>query len=253
MPEDMPCIAIVPARYASSRFPGKPLTPLLGKPMFWHVVTRTQACPEIDQTYLATDDERIVQAARTWNIPVITTSPEHTSGTDRILEAAQSLNLCDDTVVVNVQGDEPCISVQVLVQLVQPLRQGQVQVSTVARPVPSAQAEDPNLVKVVRATSGQALYFSRSPIPYAREGGQTPFLGHIGLYAFRLSTLRFFHQLGPSPLESIEKLEQLRFLEAGVPIHVVLTSYRCYGVDRPEDVAKVEAILREEHKQCAHS
>ncbi|MGM0759040.1 MAG: 3-deoxy-manno-octulosonate cytidylyltransferase [Thermodesulfobacteriota bacterium] len=241
-----PCTAIIPARYASSRFPGKPLTPILGRPMFWHVVQRTRSCPYIHHTYLATDDSRIAKAAEALGISAIMTKTEHTSGTDRILEAAQSLSLSEDTVVVNVQGDEPCLTPQLLDQLVQPFLWPQTQVSTAARPLEPEYAPDPNLVKVARARTGQALYFSRAPIPYARDTQQTGFLAHIGLYAFRLPVLRRFHQLGPSPLEDVEKLEQLRLLEAGIPVHVVLTEHQCYGVDRPEDVAKVEAILRKE-------
>lgn len=246
-----PCIAIIPARYASTRFPGKPLTPILGRPMFWHVVQRTRACPHIQKVYLATDDERIASTAESLEIPVILTSSEHASGTDRVVEAVQTLGLDDTTVVVNVQGDEPCISPHVLTDLVRPFWDPQIQVSTAARILQPEYAEDPNLVKVVRAQNGQALYFSRSPIPYARDGAPGGFLLHLGLYAFRLPVLRRFHELGPSPLETMEKLEQLRLLEAGIPIHIVLSDHQCYGVDRPEDVAKVEAILRKEHGECA--
>lgn len=241
-----PCTAIIPARFASSRFPGKPLTPLLGRPMFWHVVQRTRACPHIQNTYLATDDSRIAKAAEKLGISAIMTKTEHASGTDRILEAAQRLGLSEDSIVLNVQGDEPCLAPQLLDQLIQPFLGPQTQVSTAARILEPKHAQDPNLVKVARAHSGQALYFSRAPIPYARGTQQAAFLVHIGLYAFRLPVLHRFHQLGPSPLEELEKLEQLRLLEAGIPIHVVLTEHQCYGVDRPEDVAKAEAILRKE-------
>jgi 3-deoxy-manno-octulosonate cytidylyltransferase (CMP-KDO synthetase) len=219
--------------------------------MFWHVVQRTRACPHIQNVYLATDDERIAMAAKSLEIQVILTSSEHASGTDRVVEAVQTLGLDHTTVVVNVQGDEPCISPRVLTELLTPFWDPQIQVSTGARILQPEYAEDPNLVKVVRAQNGQALYFSRSPIPYARDGAPGSFLLHLGLYAFRLPVLRRFHELGPSPLETVEKLEQLRLLEAGIPIHIVLSNHQCYGVDRPEDVAKVEAILRKEHAECA--
>ncbi|MFW6176945.1 MAG: 3-deoxy-manno-octulosonate cytidylyltransferase [Desulfohalobiaceae bacterium] len=248
-----PCIAIIPARYNSARFPGKPLTPILGRPMFWHVVQRTRACPHIQNTYLATDDKRIADAAGSFGVPVIMTSSEHESGTDRILEAAQTLKLPDEAVVVNVQGDEPCLSPHLLGQLVDPFLRPATKVSTAARSLQPEYAQDFNVVKVVRAHTGLALYFSRAPIPYARDEQKNSFLAHIGLYAFRLPVLRRFHQLGPSPLEQMEKLEQLRLLEAGIPVHVVLTEHQCYGVDRPEDVPQVEAILRKENIACTLS
>ncbi|WP_027370464.1 3-deoxy-manno-octulosonate cytidylyltransferase [Desulfovermiculus halophilus] len=251
MPLPFPCIAIIPARYGSTRFPGKPLTPILGRPMFWHVARRAQASPSIQAVYLATDDERIAREAELLDIPAIMTSPKHSSGTDRILEAACSLDLHQDTVVVNIQGDEPGLDPHLVDRLVEPFLQPEVQVSTAARILGPEYAEDPNLVKVVRAWTGQALYFSRAPIPHTRDGQPEDVLLHIGMYAFRLPTLRRFHQLGPSPLEKKEKLEQLRLLEAGIPIHVVLTDHQCYGVDRPEDVARVEAILRKEQGECA--
>ena len=251
MPLPCPCIAIIPARFGSSRFPGKPLTPILGRPMFYHVVQRTRACPKIDAAYLATDDERIANSAKALDIPVIMTDTAHASGTDRILEAAQTLGLADESVVVNVQGDEPCLAPQLLDQLLGPFQLPDVQVSTAARSLRPEYAADPNFVKVVRSYTGQALYFSRSPVPYVRDGQPGDFLLHIGLYAFRLPVLRRFHQLGPSPLEKLEKLEQLRLLEAGIPIQVVLTEHQCYGVDRPEDVPRVEEILRKEQGECA--
>jgi len=253
MPLPFPCIAIIPARYGSTRFPGKPLAPILGRPMFWHTVQRARACTLIQDTYLATDDRRIADKAASLDVPVIMTSPEHASGTDRILEAAQSLNLSDETVVVNVQGDEPCLPPQLLDQLVAPFQEPETQVSTAARSLDPQLAGDPHLVKVVRAHTGRALYFSRSPIPYDRDHKPAHFLVHIGLYAFRLPVLRRFDHLPPSPLEHMEKLEQLRLLEAGIPIHVVLTEHQCYGVDRPEDVPEVEAFLRKEQSRCMHS
>ncbi|MDZ7760417.1 MAG: 3-deoxy-manno-octulosonate cytidylyltransferase [Desulfovermiculus sp.] len=253
MPQPFPCIAIIPARYGSTRFPGKPLAPILGRPMFWHTVQRARACTQIQNTYLATDDRRIADKAASLDIPVIMTSPDHTSGTDRILEAAQSLNLPDEAVVVNVQGDEPCIPPQLLDQLMQPFAEPETQVSTAARTLDPKLAADPNLVKVVRTHTGRALYFSRSPVPYVRDAKLASYLLHIGLYAFRLPVLHRFYHLRPSPLEQMEKLEQLRLLEAGIPIHVVLTEHQCYGIDRPEDVSKVEAFLRKEQSRCVQS
>jgi 3-deoxy-manno-octulosonate cytidylyltransferase (CMP-KDO synthetase) len=240
------CYAIIPARYDSSRFPGKPLAPILGKPMFWHVWSRAARCPELDGIFLATDDERISKAAADLNIPAVTTRRDHQSGTDRVFEAARGLDLPREAIVINVQGDEPTLSPDMLSELVAPMTDPAVQVSTLAREISPVEAQDPNRVKAVRSLHGQALYFSRSPVPFARDAQQAFFLGHIGLYAYRFPALEQFHQLPPSPLETIEQLEQLRLLEAGVHMHVALTGHSSQAVDRPEDIELVETILRKE-------
>ena len=244
------CYAIIPARYDSSRFPGKPLAPILGSPMFWHVWTRTAQCSELDGIYLATDDDRILKAAADLNIPAVSTSRNHTSGTDRIFEAACKLHLPESSIVINVQGDEPTLDPKMLSELISPMSDPTVQVSTLARPISHAEAQLPNMVKAVRSASGLALYFSRAPVPFARNGQDTPFLGHIGLYAYRFPALKHFHNLPPSPLEQLEQLEQLRLLEAGFHMHIVLTDHRSQAVDRPEDIELVEAILRKEKDRC---
>jgi len=241
-----PCYGIIPARFASSRFPGKPLAEILGKPMFRHVYERAASCPELVRVILATDDERIAQVARDEGVPVVMTSPEHPSGTDRVLEAARLLELPEDSVVINIQGDEPALRPALLTLLLAPFARIDVQVATLARPLHQDTAHLPDVVKVVLDSQGKALYFSRAPIPFHRNGKGSAFLGHVGLYAFRLPMLRRFVELGPGRLEQIEKLEQLRFLEAGIPIHVVLTEHCTHGVDRPEDIAAVEDILRQE-------
>jgi 3-deoxy-manno-octulosonate cytidylyltransferase (CMP-KDO synthetase) len=236
------CIGIIPARYASSRFPGKPLADILGKPMFWHVYQRAKACPSLEQVVLATDDQRILQAAQAEGVPVVMTRDDHSSGTDRVLEAAETLGLPTDSIVVNIQGDEPALAPELLSELLLPFDDPATQVSTLARCVTRREAEEPDLVKVVMDAGGRALYFSRACIPHPRTDGGT-FLGHIGLYAFRLETLRRFAAMGPGQLEQVEKLEQLRFLEAGISIHVRITRHCCHGVDRPEDIARVSAIM----------
>ena len=237
--------AIIPARYKSSRFPGKPLANILGKPMFWHVYVRAKKCPMLKEVYLATDDNRIFKAASDLGVPVLMTSEEHKSGTDRVLEAAQKLKLPDDSVIVNVQGDEPALNPEMLTEFLMPFTtSSEVQVTTLARQISFEQAKDPNIVKVVCSSSGRALYFSRSPIPFGRDN-QPKYLGHIGLYAMRMNILAKFKTLGESRLEKWEKLEQLRLLEADIPILVVQTNFECHGVDRPEDIPRVCQLLSE--------
>ncbi|MBG3877069.1 3-deoxy-manno-octulosonate cytidylyltransferase [Desulfovibrio oxamicus] len=266
------CYGIIPARYASSRFPGKPLADIAGMPMFWHVYQRAARCPELCKVVLATDDERIAQAAQRLDVPFVMTRPDHESGTDRVYEAACLLGrdlessgaagLPDDAVVVNIQGDEPALDPRMLSQLVAPFAAAgdgaRVRVATLAMVIDAAEAASPDRVKVVTAANGDALYFSRAAIPFARDGGAPAgdaatgpdhsgpeYLGHVGLYAFRLEALRAFTQLAPSFLERREKLEQLRLLENGIPIRVVRTTFRTHGVDRPEDIGIIINLLGE--------
>ena len=232
-----PCYGIIPARYQSHRFPGKPLADILGKPMFHWVYRRAISCPRLKKVWLATDDARIFEAAGRLGVPVVMTDPDHPSGSDRIMEAADILGLEAEAVVANIQGDEPALDPAMLEKLVEPFSDPGVEVTTLARIIDAQQAENPDRVKVVRSVLGKALYFSRSKIPHIRDaGGNADYLLHIGIYAYRLSALRTFTTLPPSPLEKIEKLEQLRLLEAGINIQVVMTDYQGFGVDRPEDL-----------------
>ena len=243
MPE---VIAIIPARYESSRFPGKPLAIIHGKPMFWHVMQRAGQCPLVGAVALATDDQRIFDAARAFGLTALMTSPDHASGTDRVLEAARMLDAAPDCVIVNVQGDEPALSPEMLTELIRPFDNPDIQVTTLGHRISPEEASSPDRVKIVRASSGQALYFSRAPVPFGRDN--TPeYLGHIGLYGLRMRVLEKFSALGESPLERLEKLEQLRLLEAGIPIHVAITRHKSHGVDRPEDLPTVSALMRGEH------
>ena len=241
------CYGIIPARYESSRFPGKPLAPILGKPMFRHVYERASSCPLLAKVALATDDRRIFEAAEAAGVPVVMTRADHASGTDRVLEAADILGVPDDAVVVNIQGDEPCLDPDMLSQLLCPFEDPSVRAATLCSELAVDDAHSPDRVKVVRDLYGRALYFSRAPIPFARDGvppgGASGYMLHIGLYAFRMETLRTFAALPPSPLERRERLEQLRLLENGIPIHVVETEHTCHGVDRPEDIHHVTDIL----------
>ncbi|MFV0437282.1 MAG: 3-deoxy-manno-octulosonate cytidylyltransferase [Desulfopila sp.] len=233
-----PCYGIIPARYQSHRFPGKPLADILGKPMFYWVYERSCRCRQLHKVWLATDDQRIMVAAKQLGVPVVMTDPGHPSGSDRIKEAADLLDLEKESVIVNIQGDEPALDENMLRLLVEPFTRDEVQVTTLARNIDGIEAENPDRVKVVRSDDGRALYFSRSKIPYIRDelDPDISYLLHIGLYAYRLTALATFTSLPPSPLEQIEKLEQLRLLEAGIAIHVVLTDYIGFGVDRPEDI-----------------
>lgn len=237
------CHGIIPARFESSRFPGKPLAEIGGRPMFWHVYDRASRCPQLESVTLATDDKRIHDAAMEHGVPVVMTSSAHTSGTDRVLEAAQQLGIDDEAVVVNIQGDEPCIEPGMLTDLLTPFGTCNVRVATLATAIGPDEAESPDRVKVVRAHNGRALYFSRSLVPHDRDGKMHGHLLHIGLYAFRMEALKRFGQLDPSPLEQREKLEQLRLLEDGIDIYVTETKYTCHGVDRPEDLETAKAIL----------
>jgi 3-deoxy-manno-octulosonate cytidylyltransferase (CMP-KDO synthetase) len=241
-----PCYAIIPARYKSHRFPGKPLAKILGKPMFLWVYERAASCPLLRKVCLATDDQRIFDAAEKHGVPVVMTDPDHPSGSDRIMEAASILGFEDEAVVVNIQGDEPALDPAMPRMLVEPFTQEHIQVTTLARVIDADQAENPDRVKVVRSAIGEALYFSRSKIPHIRDPHQpeADYLLHIGLYAYRLNALKTFTSLPPSPLEQIEKLEQLRLLEAGIRVHVVLTDYQGFGVDRPEDIDLIAPQLK---------
>ncbi len=246
-----PCYAIIPARYDSTRFPGKPLVEILGVPMCVRVHQRAAKCPLFAKVVLATDDERIMAAAKQWNVPALMTARDHQSGTDRVLEAARLLGAEADSVVVNVQGDEPALDPAMLAELLAPFAGPQgagVQVATLATPMSRADAASPDRVKVVLDAQGRALYFSRAGIPYSRDGegdAETGPLLHVGLYAFRMAALERFAALPQGRLERTEKLEQLRLLENGIPIHVAVTSRQSHGVDRPEDVEHIEKILRE--------
>jgi 3-deoxy-manno-octulosonate cytidylyltransferase (CMP-KDO synthetase) len=249
-----PCYAIIPARYDSSRFPGKPLAKILGVPMCVRVHQRAAKCARFSKVVIATDDARIMDAAAAWGVPALLTARDHQSGTDRVLEAARLLGAEPDAVVVNVQGDEPALEPAMLDELLAPFagaRGAEVLAATLATPMTRAEAASPDRVKVVLDAFGRALYFSRAEIPFRRddvpvEDGEAGPLLHLGLYAFRMATLERFAALPVSRLERTEKLEQLRLLENGIPLHVAVTQHKCHGVDRPEDIAHLENILREQ-------
>ncbi len=242
----MKIYGIIPARYASTRFPGKPLALILDKPMFCHVYENSRECLLLDGLYLATDDERILETAKKYDVPVIMTKSTHTSGSDRVLEAAELIGAEDEDIIINIQGDEPLVRKEMIIDLIQPFFDDSfVEVTTLSCPITYDEARDPNLVKVVFNSDFWALYFSRAPIPYQRDPQDLGFMywGHIGLYGFKFSILKRFSALKKGKLEEIEKLEQLRLLEFGIPIKVSTTHYKTIGVDKPEDIPKVEDIL----------
>ncbi len=237
-----PAFGIIPARFESTRFPGKPLADILGKPMFWHVYTRAAQCRDLEAVYLATDDDRIYSAAKELNVPAIMTGPDHASGTDRVFEAAQILQLPDEAIVVNIQGDEPALDPATISTALKPFSDPSVKVTTLAHPLDPAEAQNPNRVTVVISKSGKGLYFSRAVLPYC-AGTTPPIYGHIGLYAYRMATLKQFVALGPSRLEKAEKLEMLRLLENDIDIYVELTESAAIGVDHPDDLKKVITLM----------
>ncbi len=241
------CYGIIPARYASTRFPGKPLADILGKPMFWHVYNRAGRCRDLTQIALATDDERIFSAARKHDVPVVMTREDHPSGTDRVLEAAEQLSVPEDAVVVNIQGDEPALEPGMISELLSPFKSPETRVTTLVRKTDPAKIKKYDDAMVTFSKSGKALYFSRSVIPFPREGVIDIVYEHIGMYAFRMEALKKFVALGPSRLEKIEKLEQLRLLENDIPVHIVVTDHQSMFVDRPEDIEAVSRYLAKDN------
>jgi 3-deoxy-manno-octulosonate cytidylyltransferase (CMP-KDO synthetase) len=245
----MRILGIIPARYASTRFPAKPLALIAGKPLIQRVAEQCQKAKALHDVIVATDDERIAEVARRF-CRVEMTRADHPSGSDRIAEVASRVD-CD--AVVNIQGDEPLIDPAVIDQVANALQDNEM--STAATAIRSdAEYETPNVVKVVVSTSGRALYFSRRTIPFVRDAASRstaeqlaafPFLKHLGIYGFRRETLLRLVKFPVSPLESAEKLEQLRALENGIQIAVVKVDYDSVGVDVPEDVTRVEALLKQ--------
>lgn len=257
MPAEPKVIAVIPARWASSRFPGKPLAIIRGKPMIQWVVEQADKARTVSAVIVATDDDRIAQVVKDFGGSAVMTSSDHLSGTDRVAEAAESR---DCEIVVNVQGDEPLIPPENIDLIVAPLLADEtIKVSTLMMRIDSVEdLANPDICKVVVDHRGNALFFSRAPIPFDRDGwtkdlkeGESVWprdmdvkaYKHIGLYAYRKSFLMEFPCLRVSQLETIEKLEQLRILENGISIRVVETCKDSIGVDREEDLAAVEEML----------
>lgn len=237
-------IGIIPARWASSRFPGKPLHLIAGKPLVQHVWERCQECTKLDDVVIATDDSRIAEAAGGFGAKVIMTSADHPTGTDRIAEAAASQS--EASYIINIQGDEPLIDPALIDQLAEALHTDDgVSMATAANPLTDDDLiNDPNVVKCVLAHNGDALYFSRSPLPYRRsESPALTLYRHKGIYAYRRDFLEKFVTWEPSPLELAESLEQLRALENNARIKVLITDDESPGVDTLEQANAIEKLL----------
>lgn len=246
-------LGIVPARLASTRLPNKPLYPILGRPLIEWVWRRVARLGALDHAVVATDSEEVAEVCRGLGAPVEMTSAEHPSGTDRVAEVATRGDYRRFDVIANIQGDEPLLEERQLAAAVRLVRDEGWDVGTCATPLVSEDArKDPAVVKVARAADGRALYFSRAQIPYVRDGKPTreelarePFLRHVGIYAYTRDALAAWVAMAPSPLEKLEKLEQLRPLEAGLRIGVAVVGTADPGVDTPADVARLEERLIE--------
>ncbi|MGH7795450.1 MAG: 3-deoxy-manno-octulosonate cytidylyltransferase [Candidatus Binatia bacterium] len=253
----MDVVAIIPARYGSTRLPGKPLADLGGKPMIQHVYESASKAPELDRVLVATDDRRIERAVKSFGGDVVMTSRRHASGTDRLAEVARKLKA---DWLVNVQGDLPFIHAETIARAVRPMRRNTaIPMSTVCTPIyDEKEYRNPNVVKVLTDRAGFALYFSRAPIPYIRNGapdstGRKPLLRnarrmwgqrHLGLYVYRREFLLTFAGLEPTALERSEKLEQLRALENGYRVYVAEVDERSVEVDTPADLKKAQRYLK---------
>jgi len=237
-------VAVIPARLASTRLPGKVLREIAGVPMLGWVYRAASACSQLDQVLIATDSPEVAAYAESQDWPTIMTSAALASGTDRVQAVAA---IVDADIYVNIQGDEPLLRPEHIESLLWPFAAKNAQVTTLSTLCAPQLIDDPNAVKVVTANDGRALYFSRATIPYQR-GTPLPPHKHIGIYAYRKAALRRFAELPPSPLESVERLEQLRWLEEGISIYVARTPFDTIGVDTEEDLLAAERVLLQQSK-----
>ena len=239
----MKILCVIPARYASTRLPGKPLADIVGKPMIQHVYERSAQATIPQQVVVATDDEKVFQAVQQFGGKVVMTSSEHQTGTDRLAEVASKYAEVD--VIINVQGDEPLIDPKVIDELAQEfLNDTALQMASVMSIMDTEDYQNPNAVKVVTDLNNNALYFSRSLLPYPRVAGKANVYKHIGIYAYKKDFLLKFAKLEPTPLEQSESLEQLRALENGYKIKMIKTKAKFIGVDSIEDLQTVNELLR---------
>ena len=242
----MNVMCVIPARYGSTRLPGKPLLEIAGKPMIQHVVERVRQSAAPQRVIVATDDDRIVAAVEAFGGEALLTATDHPTGTDRLAEVAAAFPAVD--LVINVQGDEPLIPPQAIDALAAAfVDRPDLQMATLICELEDADAQNPAAVKVVASLDGHALYFSRSLIPYPRNpGSHCRYYKHIGVYAYRRDFLLQYAKLPPTPLEQTESLEQLRALEHGFRIRLIETAFRSIGVDTPEDLQRVREIFMTE-------
>ena len=230
---------IIPARIGSSRFPNKVLADIGGMPM---VIRTAKAVESIDNVVIATDSQEVIAIAKEHGIDAVLTSESHQSGTDRIYEAAQKLQLDEDEIIINVQGDEPFIEIDVvqgIYNLTQKNKHNErIMMNSCYKTISNPEADDPNIVKVVIDSENIALYFSRAKVPYPRDHHFDAYKGHLGIYGFTVKSLRNFCMLAPAPLEDIEKLEQLRALYHGYEVAMIEVNTESFGIDTPEDLEK---------------
>jgi 3-deoxy-manno-octulosonate cytidylyltransferase (CMP-KDO synthetase) len=244
-------VAIIPARYHSNRFEGKPLALIMGKPMIQHVVERARQVALLSRVVVATDDERIAGAVRAFGGEVVLTRPDHATGTDRLAEAAGLLDISEQDIIVNIQGDQPLFPAEVVAQVAGPLLEDPAlpMATLIYKIVRPEEINDPNHVKTVFDRHGNALYFSRAPIPFQRnpdEPDRPTYYKHLGFYAYRKGFLLTFVGLPEGEWERFEKLEQLRALEYGYRIRVVVTDHDSIEVDTPKDIDRVEEVLHQQ-------
>ncbi len=242
----MKIIGVIPSRFASSRFPGKPLIDIEGKTMIQRVYEQCKKCELLTDLIVATDDDRIFKHVKGFGGEVVMTSSTHTSGTERCFEVTEKLNASDDDIIINIQGDEPFIDPQQIEQLISCFEEPNVELATLIKKIISGvDIINPNIVKVVKNFSSEAIYFSRSPIPYVRGRkaedwiSETHFYKHIGIYGYKQSILERIVNLSTGELEKAESLEQLRWLESGFKIKVKETDFESFAIDTPEDYFKI--------------
>lgn len=237
----MRVIAVIPARLASMRLPRKMLREIHGRPLALWVYQAVRSSPLLDDVILATDSDEILEACKRHSCKTVMTSAKHRSGTERVHEVSQSV---EADVYMNVQGDEPMVRAEQIATLVELMKDPEVPVGTLKTPAAPEDISNPNAVKVVTDLSGRALYFSRSTVPFDRDGSKPAYFKHLGIYAYRKAALDRFVTLPESSLERAERLEQLRFLENGIPIYVGETPFDSIGVDTEKDLARVSDILK---------
>ncbi len=241
----MKIYALIPSRYGSSRFPGKPLALIAGKPMIQWVYENVRKVSNLDDVYVATDDERIFDAVHSFGGKALMTATTHTCGTDRLAECADILKLNDDDIVLNIQGDEPLIRPEMIQDLISTFNDKDVYMSTLKKKIElEDEINNPNVVKVINDVNGDAIYFSRYSIPYERDGVHRTHFKHVGTYGYKVWFLKKYSSLPKTELEISESLEQLRVIESGFKIRVQETRWQTVGVDTPEQILQVENQLR---------
>ena len=241
-------VAIIPARWGSSRLPGKPLKLIAGVPMIQRVYERTAQCGEVSRVIVATDDQRVIDCVDGFGGQAILSEGDFATGSDRIAGVARQLDLADDTLILNVQGDQPLVNSQSLSDLVRSFTSSDAQdneMATLGFTMPYEQAQDSGVVKVVLDNNNYALYFSRNSIPYGRDEQLEMLLTHLGVYIYSCRFVKLFKQLSQGYLEDLEKLEQLRLLEHGYKIKVVMSEHNSPEIDTAADIQKIEALIQQ--------